>query len=119
MSKKTFYNKMLKTNETENIRPEDVSGETVDMTMEPVSTEATEETKPIIDTKPEITYGKVIGCTKLNVRKEPSSIAEIVRTVNKDDKIAINMEKSNDEFYSVRLGAIKGYCMKKYIEIVK
>lgn len=112
MSKKTNYSKISNMNEAE-------TNAVTDIVVEPVSTEATEETKPIIDTKPEIIYGKVVGCTKLNVRKEPIVTSDIVRTVNKDEKIVINMDKSNDEFYSVRLGAIKGYCMKKYIEIVK
>lgn len=120
MSKKTNYSKISNMNEAETITVTDIACKpVVDIVVEPVSTEATEETKPIIDTKPEIIYGKVVGCTKLNVRKEPIVTSDIVRTVSKDEKIVINMDKSNDEFYSVRLGAIKGYCMKKYIEIVK
>ena len=119
MSKKTNYSKISNMNEVETNAVTDIACKPVNTVAEPVSTEATEETKPIIDTKPEIIYGKVVGCTKLNVRKEPIVTSDIVRTVSKDEKIVINMDKSNDEFYSVRLGAIKGYCMKKYIEIVK
>lgn len=123
MSKKTNYSKISNMNEAEIAKVVDATGETVDTVVEPISTDApaavVEETKPIVDTKPEIIYGKVVGCTKLNVRKEPIVTSDIVRTVNKDEKIVINLDKSNDEFYSVRLGAIKGYCMKKYIEIVK
>lgn len=117
MSKKTNYNKMTKTSETE-VTPV-VDTETALNSVEPVSTEVVEETKPANDIKPEITYGRVVGCTKLNVRKEPSAASDIVRTVSKDEKIVINMEKSKDDFYCVRLGAIKGYCMKKYIQIIK
>lgn len=110
-------------NEAETAKVVDVTGEIVDTIVEPIATDApaavVEEIDPIIDTKPEIIYGKVVGCTKLNVRKEPVVTSDIVRTISKDEKIVINMEKSNDDFYSVRLGAIKGYCMKKYIEIVK
>lgn len=112
MSKKTNYNKMSKAIETE-------AATLANEIVEPISTEVVEEVKPVVNVKQEIIYGKVVGCTKLNVRKEPVSTAEIVRTVNKDDKIVINMGKSNDDFYCVRLGAIKGYCMKNYIEIIK
>ena len=69
-----------------------------------------EETNTII--------GHVHGCTKLNIRKEPSKAAEIVAVVDRDDFLAIDFEQSNDEWYAVcTVAGISGYCMAEFVAV--
>lgn len=66
----------------------------------------------------EAVKGKVDKCARLNIRKEPSVTADVVSIIKKDDIVYIDKSFENDEFYRIRYGAIKGYCMKDYIEII-
>lgn len=62
--------------------------------------------------------GRVHGCTKLNIRKEPSKAAEIVAVVDRDDYLAIDFEQSNDEWYAVcTVAGISGYCMAEFVAV--
>lgn len=62
--------------------------------------------------------GKVSKCVRLNIRKEPSITADVVSIIKKDDVVYIDKSFENDDFYRIRYGAVKGYCMKDYIEII-
>lgn len=66
----------------------------------------------------EAVKGKVDKCVRLNIRKEPSVTADVVSIIKKDDIVYIDKSFENDDFYRIRYGAIKGYCMKDYIEII-
>lgn len=69
-----------------------------------------EETNTII--------GQVHGCTKLNIRKEPSKVSEIVAVVDRDDFLAIDFEQSNDDWYAVcTVAGISGYCMAAFVAV--
>lgn len=62
--------------------------------------------------------GRVTGCNKLNVRKEPRAIADIVCEIDNNTKVTVYEDESTDEFYKVCLPAgIEGFCMRKYIVI--
>lgn len=73
----------------------------------------TVETKPL----PETVSGMVVGCAKLNVRKEPNLFADIVCALNVQSEIEIDVEKSDkDWFYIYTATGIEGYCMRKFVE---
>ena len=81
-----------------------------DELVEIVGPDKGEETNTII--------GQVHGCTKLNIRKGPSKVAEIVAVVDRDDFLAIDFEQSNDEWYSVcTVAGISGYCMAEFVAV--
>lgn len=63
--------------------------------------------------------GIVVDCTKLNVRVEPNSTAEVVCVVDASTDLEIDEEASTEEFYKVctATGA-EGFCMKKFIKIL-
>lgn len=63
--------------------------------------------------------GKVIDCTRLNVRKRPNKDSEVNCVIDADSIVEINENKSNDEWYRVTTdNGVYGYCMKKYISLL-
>lgn len=63
--------------------------------------------------------GKVIDCTRLNVRRRPNKDSEVNRVIDVDSIVEINENKSNDEWYRVTTdNGVYGYCMKKYISLL-
>ena len=63
--------------------------------------------------------GKVIGCTRLNVRRRPNMDSEVNCIIDVDSIVEINENKSNDEWHRVTTdNGVYGYCMKKYISIL-
>ena len=74
------------------------------------------ETKELpVPVKPII--GVVTECAKLNVRKEPSKDAAVLRTILLATEVVINEEESTEDFYKVYVGGLSGFCMKKFINI--
>lgn len=64
------------------------------------------------------TFGKVVGCSSLNVRAEATTESGVVSILRVDAEVVIDMEGSTDEFYRVcTAAAVEGYCMKQYIEV--
>lgn len=62
--------------------------------------------------------GVVVGCGKLNVRKEPSTSAEVVCEALLKSELIIDPDKSTDEWFSVCTSAgFEGYCMKKFVDV--
>lgn len=71
-------------------------------------TESVEVTNPV---------GIVVGCEKLNVRKEPSVNSEVVFEFPRSMEVEIFAEKSTEDwFYVCNAAGIEGFCMKKYID---
>lgn len=112
---KTNYNKMSsKTNSTEEGT---IIG--VDLAPEPDNTVTAE----VIAEEP--TLKSKIGtvtCTMLNVRKKPSTKAEVLTIISEGTEVEINPEFKHEEFYKVSAAAtgidfFEGYCMKKFIEV--
>ncbi len=65
-----------------------------------------------------IIEGTVTNCLSLNLRAEPKPDARILAELTALDKVTVNMDKSTDEFYSVRSSSgVKGYCMRKFIAV--
>lgn len=74
--------------------------------------EETVNTVPI----PKTINGIVANCTKLNIRKGPSTNAEILGVVNVDSEMKIDMDKSNDKWFYVSTAVgIDGYCMRDFV----
>ena len=70
-----------------------------------------EETNPV---------GVVVGCEKLNVRKEPSINSEVVFQFPCNMEVEIFVDKSTEDwFYVCNAAGIEGFCMKKYIDFRK
>lgn len=91
----------------------DSEPEVVKPAVAPELVNETIETKPL----PETVSGMVVGCAKLNVRKEPSLFADIVCALNVQSEIEIDVEKSDkDWFYICTATGAEGYCMRKFVE---
>ena len=81
---------------------------------EVTETESEEVTEPVEATNP---VGVVVGCEKLNVRKEPSISSEVVFQFPCNMEVEIFVDKSTEDwFYVCNAAGIEGFCMKKYID---
>lgn len=93
---------------------EENTEEAVETPVEEITEEVVEEASDneILD------IGVVTDCLKLNVRKQPSKDAEVLKTIDALTEVVI-LKEVND-FYEVALKTGEsGYCMKKYIAINK
>lgn len=77
-----------------------------------------------MDTSPESektesdVYGYVTDCSKLNIRTKPISGAEVICTVNLNDKLLIDINRSTENWYCVTTNVgIEGFCMNKYVTV--
>jgi len=79
--------------------------------VETVLEETTEQKVEYLD-------GVVKHCKLLNVRVEPYTDAEVLRTIPVDTEVMIEPFESTNDFYKVYLAdGSEGFCMKKFIEI--
>lgn len=93
---------------------EENTEEAVETPVEEITEEVVEEASDneILD------IGVVTDCLKLNVRKQPSKDAEVLKTIDALTEVVI--QKEVNDFYEVALKTGEsGYCMKKYIAINK
>lgn len=107
MAAKKNYNKIS----TEKATEEKV--ETVE------TVEAVEAVEEAVEAKPDFVEGKVVKCTRLNVRKNPKKDkdADIIKVITVNTRIKIDLDKSNKTWY--KLANADGYVMKEYIELCK
>lgn len=114
MSKKNYramYNK------TDAPIPESTSIAPVEEIIEEVVAETPVEV-PVEESKCEFVVGTVVGCSRLNVRKEPTTIAEVICTVPVWSEVQICTIHDHDLWYHIYTAAgQEGYCMKQFIEI--
>lgn len=59
--------------------------------------------------------GKVIGGLSLNVRRQPSTVGEIVSSLKDGDKIVI-VDDSYADWY--KISSPEGFVMRKYVQII-
>lgn len=67
-----------------------------------------------------IVNGVVGGCLKLNLREKPNTQSKSISILSKGNKVKI-LNSPNEDWVQVQvpsLGHIRGYCMKKYINIL-
>ena len=63
--------------------------------------------------------GVVSNCNRLNVRKSGKRDAEVVGIIDRGTEVSINDKKSTDEWLNISVkGGVKGFCMKKFINIL-
>lgn len=89
------------------VEAEEVVGRELKTPQEPVVTVA--EAKPLV--------GVVTGCTRLNVRLQPSRDSRSLCVLAEGSKVVVE-PNSTTEWYGVRTkDGVTGYCMKKFITI--
>lgn len=104
------------TNYTDYTKPEKVNEdieETVDENTN-VEPEAPVEEAPEVEPKTEV-IGFVDGTAKLYVRTEPNKDSKPVTIIDRLTEVIIDLDESTDEWYSVEVDGLHGFCMKKYI----
>ncbi len=75
--------------------------------------------EPALERKPLI-FGKVAGCSKLNVRQRPNLQADILCCLDVNTEVEIDEDKSTNDFYAICTpSGREGFCLKKFIEICK
>lgn len=61
--------------------------------------------------------GKVANCTKLNVRANPSTTADVVCVLDVASEVTIDKKQSTKDWFKVVTNTgIEGYCMRKFVE---
>lgn len=108
---RTNYNKM---SNRPNPTPEKVEVAEVE---EPVIETAEAPVEEPVVTIPEFKCGTVSNCILLNVRKKPSTSADIIGTLSAGETVVIHDEIG--DFYKIGNMVGDAYCMKKYITIEK
>lgn len=73
--------------------------------------------------EPEVSETRLIGlvgnCARLNVREEPSTMANVVVVLEAGSEVQLTSEESIDGFYKVTTAdGREGYCMCDYIGIL-
>ena len=117
------YTKYARENKAEKPEAPVVESETIETPiMETESVIHPEGVFPIpVEEVPEVTespsnLGRVIGCTKLNVRRAPKPRAEVVCEINCGTEVEIDYEASTIDFYKIcTASGVEGYCVKTYI----
>ena len=93
-----------------------VVDEVVDAVVDNVVVEPEVET-----TVEDIKNAIVVGCVKLNVRKEPNKDSEVVCVIEEFHELTIDTVQSTNDFYKIYTSVndvlVEGYCMKKFINI--
>lgn len=111
----TNYNRISTDNATAKVDTANVIETSIDDTIE--STANVIETNIDDANEPDIVFGFVDNCTKLNVRKSPSIDSEVLLILNRDDEVIVRGSADDDEWYSVYANEQECFCMKKYITI--
>lgn len=84
---------------------------------EAVESVVIEESKEVKE-EPKTMFGVVTNCLRLNVRKSPSTTAEIEHVIEALTEVSIDLKESTNDFYKVCTSAgVEGFCMKKFIAI--
>ena len=113
------YNKKFDQNEnTVEVNNQVIDGQVSIDEIENVITEPIETVKPVdvVDVT-NLSKGIVI-CAKLNVRKGPSKDTESLCVIEKDTKVTLYNEQTEDFFKICTASGIEGYCMKQFIKVI-
>lgn len=123
---KTYHNyNNYSNNNRETKIEEPVVEVAVEETVEaPVTEEVVEEIAPVeAPVEPVVeetvqTIGVVTGCSRLKVRQEPNTDADVIGVIEEGTEVEIDEEKSTSDFYKVYTAVgFVGFCMKKFIKI--
>ena len=62
-------------------------------------------------------FGVVVNCDRLNVRKRPHRLSEVLTIIEEDESVTITMSKSTHNWYYVKTeSGVEGYCMTDFID---
>ncbi len=122
------YNKMYENNKEQKAvdtnpiaqQPAEVASEPKQPVVEPVVEPVTEPvvSEPKQPEAPQIRKAIVCNCTKLNVRKNPFSNADVLEIINADAEVEVRNPDAKGKFYPVRTeSGIEGFCMKEYLKM--
>lgn len=82
-----------------------------------------EEVEEVTETSNDNTLvqGVVIGCSRLNVRKEASKTSEVVCVITNGNEVTVDLDASTEDFYKINACVndvlVTGYCVKEFISI--
>ena len=117
MSKKKNYRAMYN-NQTEMAIPEVTSIAMQEEVPEVIETPAAEVIESVEEPKCEFVIGTVTGCSRLNVRKDPETTAEVICTIPVWSEVQICTTHEHGLWYHIyTVAGQEGYCMKQFIEI--
>lgn len=106
MSKNKNYSKFFSKNNKQN------------ETIENTSIAEEEKIEEIIQID-ELKDAVVANCGSLYVRPVPSKDSRPIDIIKKDDKVKVNLAKSTEDFYFIRIkDEDVGFCMKQFIQIL-
>lgn len=64
--------------------------------------------------------GVVVGCFNLNVRTGPRKDFDVICEIPSESEVEIDESESFEDFYKIcTASGVKGFCMKKFIEVIK
>lgn len=74
--------------------------------------------EPEVNDVPEIPVtGVIINCTRLNVRENPDSKADVLCVLDKNTEVEIDMTQSTSDFFRVTTASgVEGFCMRQFVE---
>ena len=106
------YNKMSQPKVTPNEEISLMGVQRVETTPTPATVTYTNEPEVIL------LKGVVSNCTKLNLRAEPNSDAEVLCELPCNTEVEVDKAASTEKFYKVCTATgMEGYCMKDYIVV--
>lgn len=118
MSKHRDYTRFA--NQTKAVETSEIIEENVDIIEEEI---LVEESDVVENEVVEDICGIVEGCKALNVREAPSTKASIISILAAGNVVHIVEEESTEDFYAVHVevGGVEfdGYCMKKFISLMR
>lgn len=119
MSKHNYsrYSDKKRNNPNQPVRPTDMHTTKIplvpDVKMELEPVQESVETVAL----PKIVDGVIVNCSKLNVREDPSTDAEVVCVLDVMTEVKIDVGESDNEWLKVFTAAgIEGYCMRKFVD---
>ena len=122
MSKKRYTQYSKFSGEEPEIETEE---ETVDENESAAIEQPLEGQTTIPEVEPEVpaaevhTFGKIVGCKKLNVRKLPSRDSEVIIELVEGSEVMIDEKESTALFYKICTEhGIEGFCMKNFIKVL-
>ena len=108
-NKKETVDKVEEVKDVEFMNEPECSPEEIVEEVETSVESAVEEAKPLV--------GVVTGCSRLNVRLQPSRDSRSLCVLAEGSKVVVE-PNSTTEWYGVRTkDGVTGYCMKKFITI--
>lgn len=65
----------------------------------------------------EVITGVIVNCTRLNVRENPDSKADVLCVLDKNTEVEIDMSQSTSDFFRVTTASgVEGFCMRQFVE---